>query len=101
MTRWGRGQKLIHGVRTVDLLGYVLAGRNVIVKAEVLPAQNQSGPSGGGGGGSGGGGSLEGFDKCEDVAKSSTLKWNGIGLRPAQYRRSPVVTPSYGQMSFL
>lgn len=25
-----------------------------------------------------------------DVAKSSTLKWNGIGLRPAQNRQSPV-----------
>lgn len=63
VTRWGRGQKLIHGVQTVDLLGYVLAERNVIVKAEGLPAENQSGP--GGGGGVAGGDGLEGFDKCE------------------------------------
>lgn len=35
------------------------------MKAEILPAENQSGPGRGGAGAGGGGGGLEGFDKCE------------------------------------
>lgn len=115
MTRWGRGQKLIHGVRTVDLPGCVLAERDVIVKAEVLPAENQSGPGGGG---------SEGFDKCEGCfyrLKCNLISIHLLGSRNvarcrqilhAEMERdwfesrtgpaeSGVVTPIYGQMSFL